>query len=97
MRPQAYEYKGPCNRYIFSLAKRHLQSGPIWSDLLNILESKEFLPDQPFEIVIGLCPLGLKEARAIDWTHFRRVCADLFNLNPSAPMRLVSHEELRGL
>lgn len=93
--PQAYENTGTATRYIFKLAERQLASSPVVADLLNNLSSREFFLDQPMEIIVGLCPKGLREIKRVNLSHLRQTLVAL-NINPSAPLYFVSYEDLKG-
>lgn len=82
-------------RYTFALASRRINSPSLAQDLVQNLRAWAFPPDRPTEVVVGLCPAGLREVMLLDYPQLRRLLWERAGLNPSAQLRFVSHAELK--
>lgn len=64
--------------YSFTLANRLPHSKDIFWDIVDQLESFEYFPDRPVELIVKCCRVGLEMARRIDIDELKMVLWHLY-------------------
>ena len=84
-------------RLLIGLADRQIDSPSILTDLISNLNSRAFRPDEEHLVIIGVCPLGLREFQNIPVSEMASAIDAACNIPASTSFVVVPREELKCL